>query len=533
MRTILWDPLPSAGKLPGAWAVRARPRDHFGWLAAGLCLLATGLLRAGMPPEAQNAVNLGISAAKQEHDFSLAIRYFQEARAWVPVATDAPEIFLNLGLAESRLSGRELRAIGWLSAYLAAGPTPRNVVAVKHEIDGLDVRSKSSLLRLVNVAREAAAQTTGEKRDKNLESVAVNDAMGAGDSVAAMKIASLIQGAECRLETQSYISELQADRGDFAGAFGSVGSLPFPEGSKEKWITIRVIVGAEVLAGEYGWALRTSDLQEAGRNKSFTQAVIAEAQAKSGEIEGARRTANLIQDPDLAVEAQAAIFEAEVKAGETAPSQATLGVALEFAGRVEDPGQKGRVQSILAKTQAQAGDIAGAIQTANLNLEAPPDQVWKSFALHAIAEVQTKAGDLAGAQSTADLVQDAAWKSATESMIAQAKTGTPGGQTSAPEPPATKEATLSGWLNKLDDGDPTHDCALNTPPFLDLAACLKSLPRLTDPQKSFDALSAVVGKIVSAQASIDQMLKAAAQQARDRIPGPPAKASAPAEDAKP
>jgi len=48
---------------------------------------------------------------------------------------------------------------------------------VKHEIDGLDVRSKSSLLRLVNVAREAAAQTTGEKRDKNLESVAVNDAM--------------------------------------------------------------------------------------------------------------------------------------------------------------------------------------------------------------------------------------------------------------------------------------------------------------------------------------------------------------------
>jgi len=30
---------------------------------------------------------------------------FQEARAWVPVATDAPEIFLNLGLAESRLSG--------------------------------------------------------------------------------------------------------------------------------------------------------------------------------------------------------------------------------------------------------------------------------------------------------------------------------------------------------------------------------------------------------------------------------------------
>jgi len=53
-------------------------------------------------------------------------------------------------------------------------------------------------------------------------------------------------------------------------------------------------------------------------------------------------------------------------------------VALEFAGRVEDPGQKGRVQSILAKTQAQAGDIAGAIQTANLNLEAPPIKFGKA-----------------------------------------------------------------------------------------------------------------------------------------------------------
>jgi hypothetical protein len=57
---------------------------------------------------------------------------------------------------------------------------------------------------------------------------------------------------------------------------------------------------------------------------------------------------------------------------------------------------------------------------------------------------------------------------------------------------------------------------LNTPPFLDLAACLKSLPQPTDPQKSFDALTEVTGKIAFAHTILNQRLKDAAQQALDQ-----------------
>lgn len=74
--------------------------------------VAAGTLHAELPPEAQTAMDKGVIAAKQQ-DYMLAIRYFQDARKTAP---DAPEVFYNLGLAESKMPGRELRAMAWFSA---------------------------------------------------------------------------------------------------------------------------------------------------------------------------------------------------------------------------------------------------------------------------------------------------------------------------------------------------------------------------------------------------------------------------------
>jgi tetratricopeptide (TPR) repeat protein len=508
-----------------------------GWFAALISLGAAGVARAAMPPEAQTAVNRGIKAAKQEHDYLLATRYFQEARALVPSPSDAPEILLNLGLAESQVPGRELRAICWLSAFLAVDPNARAVGAVKDRIDELEVRSKSNLLRLVRLAQEAASQTSSDKRDTNLQAVAVNEAMGAGNAAMAMKIASLIKGEGCKIESQGYISDIQATNGDYAGAYQTAASIQYPAGAKEKWLNIRVIVSEEAVAGQFDWAVKTSELQEPGRNKSFTQAVIAETQAKAGEIAGAQKTAGLIQDPDLAAESLVAVFQVQMKGGATADAKATLATVLELAGRIENPDQRGRIQSMLAKAQAEAGDIAGALQTANLNQEVPPDGDWRSLARHAVAEAQARAGDYSGAQATADSIEDAGWKSAAESTIAQGRAGTLAGPAPDPVAPAVKTVAVSDWLDRLDDGGPARTCALNTPPFLDLAVCLKSLPASTDPQKSFDALAEVVGKVVAAQTTLDQMLRDAARQASARTREDSAKkeaqASAPTEDPKP
>ncbi|MGP1614723.1 MAG: tetratricopeptide repeat protein, partial [Pollutimonas bauzanensis] len=73
---------------------------------------------APLPPAAQEALNKGIIAAKVP-DYPLAIRYFEEARKLAP---DAPVVYLNLGLAESKIPSRELRAIAWFGVYLAAYP---------------------------------------------------------------------------------------------------------------------------------------------------------------------------------------------------------------------------------------------------------------------------------------------------------------------------------------------------------------------------------------------------------------------------
>src|SRR5690348_16990201 len=88
------------------------------WVAAFLVLMPTEQLHAELPPGAQEAFDKGVMAAKQQ-EWEIAIQSFQEARKTAP---DAPELFYNLGLAESKLPGRELRAIAWLGAYQAASP---------------------------------------------------------------------------------------------------------------------------------------------------------------------------------------------------------------------------------------------------------------------------------------------------------------------------------------------------------------------------------------------------------------------------
>ena len=60
-----------------------------------------------LPPEARQAFDKGMLAVGQM-EWQTAIRYFLKAQELEPYA---PEILFNLGLAESRVPGHELRAI--------------------------------------------------------------------------------------------------------------------------------------------------------------------------------------------------------------------------------------------------------------------------------------------------------------------------------------------------------------------------------------------------------------------------------------
>ena len=88
------------------------------WSGLEQPLAAQANIPAPLPPAAQAALDKGIIAAKVP-DYALAIRYFEDARKFAPLA---PVVFMNLGIAESKMPGRELRAIAWFGAYLAAFP---------------------------------------------------------------------------------------------------------------------------------------------------------------------------------------------------------------------------------------------------------------------------------------------------------------------------------------------------------------------------------------------------------------------------
>ena len=107
---------------------------------------------AQLPPEAQQAIQNGKDAAQQKNYLS-AIRYFEQARAMAP---NAPEIYGYLGLTESKIGGRELRAVAWYGAYLAANPKAPNA-AVNNAIAELMKISDNNISALVKTWETAVA----------------------------------------------------------------------------------------------------------------------------------------------------------------------------------------------------------------------------------------------------------------------------------------------------------------------------------------------------------------------------------------
>ncbi len=252
-------------------------------------------LRAELPPDAQEAVKKGIIAAK-EQDYLLAIRYFQDARK---IAPTAPEIYLNLGLAESKIPSRELRAICWFGAYLAARPDAPNAAAVKDQIETLDVKSVSNISHLIQTEQQNTATsfhpylagTYGQWYDDVfcVANIAKSWA-GIGDYTTAFKIANQYTGTNKDIPYRN-IAVAQARVGDIKSAQKTADLIGDAEG---KNVAQSVIVDAQLKAGDIAGAQKTANLMTQNYNKDDALKNIATAQAMSGDIDGARETAGLI-----------------------------------------------------------------------------------------------------------------------------------------------------------------------------------------------------------------------------------------------
>ena len=415
---------------------------------APFAALAQTTTPAPLPPEAQEAVNKGILAAKQQ-DYLLATRFFQDARK---IAPQAPEIYYDLGLAESKIPGRELRAVAWFGAYLAASPNASNAVAVKGEIDRLDVKSQINLSRLIKTVQDAASQISDDDFSQMMRCSRVAGLWaGTSDMTAALKTIALSRDKDTDIGYKS-IAESQAVAGDIAGAQKSAGLI------------------------------------RNGIFKSQAQGVIAVEQIKTGDIEGAEKT-----------------FAFATATADHIQDRLINGIQTY---------DRDNALSALAEVQARVGDIAGAQKTVALVKNDP--MIWsKGFAQVAIVTAQRTAGDIAGAQKTVDLMPDGNSKKEAqiESWVRFPKLTR--GPIQPVISDWLQKLDDDGSHHSFNEYDPAKNfddwCPLNSDPFLDLATNLKSLLASGDPKEVFDAFYRTAKTIVTAQNVIDRMLK---QQAK-------------------
>jgi tetratricopeptide (TPR) repeat protein len=286
-----------------------------------------------LPPAAQEALNKGIIAAKVS-DYLLAIRYFEEARKLAP---QAPVIYLNMGLAESRIPGRELRAMAWFGAYLAAYPDAPNAAAVKEQIGVLEVRSQSNISRLIATIEDVANQIPRSK-------VWPED--------------QWVDPSDMRRFALADVASLWQENGDFTAALKTASSHPsniFKSGLQKD------IGWAQIKAGDLKGAQRTftAAMQTAdsvgysGLRMDVLITNIAAGHARTGDIVGALQSVDRLRDDYLKSQAQFNIALQQVRAGDVAGSRKTFTIADQTAERIQDPDRKSKVKLFFAKEKKE------------------------------------------------------------------------------------------------------------------------------------------------------------------------------------
>ncbi len=529
-------------------------------LAQPFAALAQTTTPAPLPSAAQEALGKGIIAAKVP-DYLLAIRYFEEARK---IAPEAPLIYLNLGLAESKIPGRELRAIAWFGAYLAADPDAPNAAAVKEQFAALDEKNQTTVSRLLTTVQDAADKIVGDSRSGKLLEV-TQMWLNFGDIAAARRTAALIRGGskddkENRSEAEVYIA---AANGDFEGARKiAVSEL---QSAYQKSSTLFDIADKQVAAGDMAGAKKTLadaaklaltvdqekglGIQSSWAIKGQLQEMIVEAQAKAGDIAGANKTADQIiskKDQNVSFHKSSALSTialALAKTGAVAAAKKSLTAAETAAGliEVEDTWHKDRAHSSITKAQATAGDIAGAQKVA----DSINDAGRRAGAIESIAVAQAEAGDLAAAKSRLVSAQkaidrilkpDDRSRALIQLAEVQVRIGDKSGATATILAAQASAGTIPNaddkrkvmasivnlrlklgsssaavpWLTNLDEGIEYSRCLLNSAPILDLSAYLKSLPS-DDARQIFKGLFDAARQISNCRQVITKMLKQQAQ----------------------
>lgn len=359
-----------------------------------------------VPEQAQAPFRKGLAAAGQQ-EWALAVKYFGEAQAAAP---SAPEILFNLALAYDKLGGRELMALAWFHAYLAAAPQADNVQPVRHRMTELEVKVEATVQKLFAQALEAASALPLDEGDEGLPDKAVRayEAIAReqwllGDLAGARATCGRALEAIHRYHAEHLRNpQLQRDDPEYPEMVASRRRIAF-------WYSI--IARSQIQMGDVEGAKATRaalDALSGGRKDDVEGIVhtgedldagIAWALAKRGDTQAAEALADRI--PSIPIietrsRAYAAITQALIERGDFSAAKKAMGLA------GNDVMTQSGLNESFAKAQAKAGDVAGALASA-AKMEPPYDPRW---VYEEIARVQAGAKDIAGALTTAKRIAD-------------------------------------------------------------------------------------------------------------------------------
>lgn len=474
-----------------------------------------------LAPAAKDAIGRGIIAA-QRSDYALAVRCFEEARGHSP---RAPEVFLNLGLAEGKRPGRELRAIAWLGAYLTADPyaPAPNEAAVRAQMEVLFEKNQRNLATWLQGVHDAAARFTKGQWVALFQTV--NMWVEAGEIAAAQKTAALIPPTDSDYSfSQHAILAAQIKRGDFSGAQksadlikGAIARAPADpatpsgyEGTKTEIIFTLAqvqteLAGAQVLAGDItggkktvAAAQKSAALIRYATYRCIVEPLIAEVLLNAGDRAGAeavlaaaRQTVEGNPEKHSTVRQLLSIARVQLLAGDTAGARQTFASAQDAAGLTG----WGEFAEGKAEAQAAGGDLAGARATLALigDKATGSPRAWD-----ALARAQIKQGDFAGARVTA-LSLNREYEKSRVLLAIRAAEGQLG-------------STQREWLALLEDEDRSHPCPLNHAIFADFAGYIKSLGKYDDPRNLFEVQRAIAETQSRTKNALRQMVDALAKK---------------------
>lgn len=373
-----------------------------------------------LTPTAREAINKGITAAKVS-DYLLAIRYFEEARK---IAPQSPEIFYNLGLAESKIPGRELRAISWLGAYLSANANAPNAAAVKDLITELNKKNKINTLGMLDMLEDVLKQSsTWENIGMAAElRIKVGDITGAKKIINGYDVNGGSGGPEIKYGVELKIIQSQITAGDTSGALATLRSAVKIANlfyGKEKISALLILASLQMKLRDSAIArntfIKTINLVDSIWGKAewrVTQAVfltdIANVQFKAGDISGGKNTlktalniVELLENKDPKNNLRSDIALVYIEQGDIEQAEKIIekiGTSIYLPTYY-----KRHVQEAIVEYKKMKGDLAGALKTAGLI-----ETDYKSRIQTGIAELQMNTGDTTGAKTTLSVARESA-----------------------------------------------------------------------------------------------------------------------------